>query len=88
MIKINIIERFIIEDKNRVIKRSMTINKNKMVKRFIHNDKYITWERNKDRQLSLSFIFFVLHFPYIIHDYVAYMIFKICGNSITKSICH
>ena len=42
MIKINIIERFIMGDKNRVIKRSMTINKNKMVKRFIHNDKYIT----------------------------------------------
>ena len=42
MNKIKKPKRFIIEDKNRVIKRSMTINKNKMVKRFIHNDKYIT----------------------------------------------
>ena len=42
MIKINVNERFIIGGKNRVTKRSMTINKNKMVKRFINDDKYIT----------------------------------------------
>ena len=42
MNKIKKPKRFIMKDKNRVTKRSMTTNKNKMVKRFIHNDKYIT----------------------------------------------